>query len=228
MKGVVKAGLALCAGAAITLQAVAQEGVPPAEPAGREGPRIKAGQPRGGMLEGREGRMEGRMGGDGAMIARLLTNPKVAEELGLSQEQIKSLQEKLDALRKEIATLNIDLESSSMEQARLLTAQKVDESAVMSAVEKAGDLRTKIAKLMVQQMLTVKKILTPEQVEKARAMMRERMEKARGQGEGGDKPKFRRFGDRGTGDKEEGGARRPEKSDRGERSAPPPPPQNPM
>jgi Spy/CpxP family protein refolding chaperone len=190
-----------------------------------------------GMGEGMEAGMGGHaagMAGEGAIIARLLKAPKVAEELGLSQEQVKSLQEKLDALRKEVATLRIDLENASLEQARLLTGQTVDEAAVMGAVEKAGEISTKIAKLAAQQLLTVKKVLTPQQIEKAKAMMRERVEKERerftggrgGQGEGGDQPKWRRSGDRGASQGKEDS--RPRSPDRGERTPPPAPPQNPM
>jgi Spy/CpxP family protein refolding chaperone len=130
------------------------------------------------MLEGREAKYGGLgMGpgaGEEALLARLVTSPRAAEKLGISKEQVKTIQEKLTALRKEVATLQVDLEAVSMDQARLLTAtQTVDEAAVMVAIEKAGEIRTKIAKLMVQQLLTVKKVLTPEQIEKARGMRRE-------------------------------------------------------
>ncbi len=187
---------------------------------------MKMRPPRGGMGgmggmsgEGRMGAPGIGMGGEEAALGRLLTNPKVAETLGLSGEQVKSLQEKMDGVRKEIDALRADLEKASMEQARLLTTQTVDEAAVMAAVEKAGEIRTKIAKLMVQQLLTVKKTLTPEQIEKARAMIRERIG-AREQGEGAGPGQWRRPRDRGGRGPEEG--RRPEPP---AGKAPPPPPE---
>jgi Spy/CpxP family protein refolding chaperone len=187
------------------------------------------------MGEGAEAGMGGHaaagIGGEGAMIARLLKAPKVAEELGLTQEQVKNLQEKLDALRKEVATLRIDLENASLEQARLLTGQTVDEAAVMAAVEKAGEISTKIAKLAARQLLTVKKILTPQQIEKAKAMIRERMERDRdrfggARGQGGDQPKWKRSGERGAPDGKEDGKPRP--PDSGERMPPPHAPDRPL
>ena len=189
MKSSAAVGLAMCVAVVVAAQGVAQqvEG-PGAEQVGREGPRMRKGPTRGGAFEGREGRQGGPVmgpgGGEEAMVARVLSNPKVAEKLGLSQEQVKTLTEKLDAVRKEIATLQIDLEGVSMQQAHLLTTtQAVDEVAVMAAVEKTGEIRTKIAKLMIQQLLTVKKTLTPEQIEKARAMIRERFSGPKDQGE---------------------------------------------
>jgi Spy/CpxP family protein refolding chaperone len=164
-------------------------------------------------------------GGEEAMIARILTNPKAAETLGLSEEQVKALREKLDNGRKEMETLRVDLEKASVEQAHLLTAtQAVDEAAVMAAVEKAGEIRTKIAKLAVQQLLIVKKTLTPEQIEKARTVMRERLEKARQQEIGGAR------GDQGDGagsrrrPRDRGGRGHDEGQPGGERGEKPPPP----
>lgn len=226
-------GVMVVVAAVAVTQAFAQEtDRPPMEQVGREGPRMRpAGPQRGGMFEGREGRSGGPRvgsgGGEEALLARILTNPKVAETLGLSQEQIKTLQEKLTAVRKEIATLQVDLDNASMEQARLLTAtQTVDEAAVMTAIEKAGEIRTKIAKLMVQQLLAVKKTLTPAQIEKARDLRREFQEKnrerlsaPRDQGETGEAGKAKRPRDRGARGSDEG--RPPE--GHGENQPPPPP-----
>lgn len=225
MKSCASVGLAMCIAVVVVAQSVAQqaEGLG-AEPVGREGPRMRKGPTRGGAFEGREGRLGGPVmgpgGGEEAMVARVLSNPKVAEKLGLSQEQVKTLTEKLDAVRKEIATLQIDLEGVSIQQAHLLTAtQTVDEAAVMAAVEKTGEIRTKIAKLMIQQLLTVKKTLTPEQIEKARAMIRERFSgpKDKDQGEGVGPGERRRSRDRGSRGQDEG-------QPQGERGHHPPPP----
>lgn len=179
----------------VSMQAVAQEGGAPVPgPDGLAGGRMRMGPGRGGMLEGREGRMggPGMGGGEEAIIGRLLATPMVAEKLGLSEEQVKTIKGKMEGFRTELETLRLDLEQASIEQARLLITQSVDEAAVMAAVEKAGEIRTKIAKVMMRQLLTVKKELTPEQIEKARTLLRERMEKererfgaGRDQGEGG-------------------------------------------
>lgn len=228
MKSSWTVGQVACVAVIFAVQAVAQDGDrPPMAQGGHEGPRMRQG-PRGGMFEGREGRpggpgMPGVGGGEEAMLARILAVPKVAETLGLSADQIKTLQDGLTSNRKEIATLQVDLENASMEQARLLTSnQNVDESAVMATVDKAGEIRTKIAKLMIKQLLIVKKTLTPEQIEKARAMIRERVEKNRDRiGADGEQD-----GDAGPGNgkhKRDRGARWAEKNHQssGEKATPP-------
>ena len=227
MKDSVAVGLAVCFAFAIAAQGFAQEGEHSAGgQAGRDGAKMRAGPPRGGMWEGREGRFGGAGmglgGGEEAMIGRLLANPKVAETLGLGEDQIKTLKDKLEGVRKDMEPLRADLEKASMDQAHLLTAtQTVDEAAIMATVEKAGEIRTKIAKLMIQQLLTVKKTLKPEQIEKARAMIRERMNGAKGQGEGVGPGQWRRPRDRGARGPDEG---QPPKGD-GEKPLPPPPPE---
>ena len=57
-----------------------------------------------------------------------------------------------------------------MEQVRLLSEKTVNEKDVMKAVEKTGALSTEIAKVRVKKLLLVKKVLTPEQVEKVEEM----------------------------------------------------------
>jgi hypothetical protein len=144
--------------------------------------------PMGGLL-GPGG--EGGAGHEG-LIMRALANPRVAEELGISAEQVQALKDGLEKVRGEEQALRSELEAAAKEQARRLTEAKVDEAALMEAVEKAGALRTKLAKLWVRRLLLIKDTLTPEQVEKARSMIKEhagqvrdRLEKPKGRDEDG-------------------------------------------
>ena len=86
-----------------------------------------------------------------------------------------------------------------MDQVNLLTAETVDEEAVMAAVEKSGRIHTELAKLRIKPILELKKILTREQLEKAKGIVQERRmrdrfrrgggEERRGKGPGGDREK---------------------------------------
>lgn len=174
------------------LIAVAQE--PVVGPVGKEGGRMGLRPPRDGMPG---------MGGDVAMeqgmLGRFLMNPKAAEDLGLTPEQVKTLKEQSEPLRTEMESLRKELEQASMEQAKLLTGDSVEEDALMAAVEKTGAARLKMAKLAMRQLLVVKRTLTPEQVAKAREMVRERLSRRPSEGgEGGRKGEFfrRRMKDR--------------------------------
>ena len=59
-----------------------------------------------------------------------------------------------------------------------------DEKAILAAVEKAGRIRTDQAKLKVKELLLIRKTLTPEQIEKIKELIRQRMNKNREEGNG--------------------------------------------
>jgi Spy/CpxP family protein refolding chaperone len=173
-------------------QLVALAQMPQVEPAGREGGHTgmrppHAGGPGMGMRPPHDGGPG--MGGDIAMeqgmLGRFLMHPKAAEELGLTPEQVKTLKEQSEPLRTEMETLRKELEQASMEQAKLLTGNSVEEEALMAAVEKTAAVRLKMAKLAMRQLLLVKRTLTPEQVAKAREMMRERLNRRPSEGADG-------------------------------------------
>jgi len=125
------------------------------------------------------GNQEGE-GQQDAMMMRVLSNPKIAGKVGLSQEQVATLKKAFyDQKMKEI-DLRASMEKAAMEQARLMMEETVDEDAVMKIVEKTGQIHTEMAKQKVQSMLLLKKTLKPEQVDKLREFMAEhRGEKGR-------------------------------------------------
>jgi len=107
-------------------------------------------------------------------IHELLRNPETAERAGVSREQIEQLKTALAGVREEFPKLRAALEKAGMEQAGLMTAERLDEAALMAAVEKAGAIRTEMAKLRVKSLLAVRNTLSPEQINRVRAMSRER------------------------------------------------------
>jgi Spy/CpxP family protein refolding chaperone len=138
----------------------------------------------------REGREEGPMeffARSEAMMARMVVNPGMAEKLGISSNQAATLREKLIEIKKKQIDLRAAIEKQGLEQAQLLSATPIDEQAVMAAVEKAGQMKTQMAKQELEAVLLLRKTLTPEQIAKAREMMREHMKQrwqAEGQGPG--------------------------------------------
>ena len=86
-----------------------------------------------------------------------------------------------------------------MRQFELMKADKIDEAAVMKAIDEVFELRKEMAKAQVKRVIAVKSVLTPEQIEKAREevkkMFEQRGEKGPRQGRmrgrgprGGDRP----------------------------------------
>jgi Spy/CpxP family protein refolding chaperone len=176
---------------------------------GRGGPGEGFRHP-GGPEGGRGGPGQGR-GGPGRFIEKMLDGD-MAEELGLEAEQIKQLKKGMTRLHKQEEGLQQKLQAAAKEQAELLSAKgEIDEAALMKAIEKTGKIRTQMAKLRMQPVLLVKKTLTPEQLQKSRKLMHQRMQKQREEwqkrrGEG-DRP-------RGDGEWEERRKRRKDKAGR--------------
>jgi Spy/CpxP family protein refolding chaperone len=119
--------------------------------------------------------MRGFRGSDpGASMGRLLHVPRVAEEIGLTDEQMQQIRDGEEALREEIQALTEQLQEAAVAQSELLLNDDVDEAALMQQVEETGRVRTEIAKLRMKQVLSLKQILTPEQRDKLRSFMAER------------------------------------------------------
>lgn len=187
--------------------------------------RGAAGGPMGGM--GEEQSRE-------SMLARFVTDEATAKKLGLTEEQVKHLKARSVELRKAAIRLKAEQELAGMAQVELLSADELDEAAIMAAVEKTGHIRTEIAKLQILPIIELKKTLTPQQLDQAKRMLHERMRqrvhaqsgKDQPQGEG---PEWRRppRGEAPAGDRERE-RRRPPRNPEGD-SAPEdgPPPMGP-
>jgi Spy/CpxP family protein refolding chaperone len=127
---------------------------------------------------------------EGAILERILANPKVVGELGLSEEQVNQLKTASQALQQKQTQLRHEMQQAALEQAKIMTAATLDEEALLKAVETTGAVRTEIAKLRIRQLILVKKTLTPEQMAKAKEMRQrfmERMKERRAEGGEGKK-----------------------------------------
>ena len=140
-----------------------REGDPPAEGEGRRDREAAEWRTRD---RGDRAERSPRHGGPppGSLMARMLANPRVSAELGLTDEQVSHMEDALAALREEGERLRRDMEHAAMEQARLMTAEEFDEAALMAAVERTGRVRTEIAKLRIRPLIILREILTPEQI----------------------------------------------------------------
>jgi Spy/CpxP family protein refolding chaperone len=136
-------------------------------PAGPEGPGMGTGRQRGhrGMMA--------RGGMQQALIKRILDNPEIAEQVGLTEEQISTLKQAMFEIEKKLIDLHAEQAKAGMEQGQLLDQDQIDKKAVMKAVEKTGEISTEIAKLQMEQLLLVKETLTTEQIDKIKEMIHE-------------------------------------------------------
>lgn len=158
--------------------AMAQTPPPPSLPP-PPGDGTDAGRGNPEMLRERARRM-GMTGDSEGMILRLLTSDsRVAQDLGLTDTQTKELKEIASSGEQDVRDTAQKLEAAGMRQAELMKAETLDEAALMKAVEETGELRTRMAKLRVKQMIAAHKTLTPEQRTKLRDLLKQRMEQLR-------------------------------------------------
>jgi len=104
------------------------------------------------------------------LMGRLLGNAEVAAHLGLSETQMETLKVSAREIRQLRDELRADMEKESLEQARMLTGETIDEDALMRTVERLGDVRTEMAKLRIRQLLVIRNTLNKEQAQKLYSM----------------------------------------------------------
>ena len=124
------------------------------------------------------GMMPGGMGGMNMMVDPLLravTNPRIAESLGLTDEQ----KTKIKAVafdKKDNREAQKKVREAAMKQLELMKAEQIDEAAVMAAIDEVFELRKQMAKDQAKRVIAVKSILTPEQIAKAHEDMNKMFE----------------------------------------------------
>ena len=135
-----------------------------------DGPERGAHRPGGpGPHGGMGGMRNHEMGMDPIVFA--VSRPKIVEKLGLSDDQKEKLKAVTDRAKEGRESMK-KVREATMKQFDLMKAEKVDEAAVMKAIDEVFELRKQMAKDQVRRVIEIKLILTPEQIAKAREEMR--------------------------------------------------------
>ena len=135
-----------------------------------DGPERGAHRPGGpGPHGGMGGMRNHEMGMDPIVFA--VSRPKIVEKLGLSDDQKEKLKAVTDRAKEGRESMK-KVREATMKQFDLMKAEKVDEAAVMKAIDEVFELRKQMAKEQVRRVIEIKSILTPEQIAKAREEMR--------------------------------------------------------
>jgi Spy/CpxP family protein refolding chaperone len=100
-------------------------------------------------------------------------NPKVVQELGLNPQQVKKLEDLQYAQQKEMIDLRRDMQLKMLDLRKEMQKDDPNPQVLDRLIDESGQLRTKIQKARLHHLLDVKKVLTPEQWQKARTMLRE-------------------------------------------------------
>jgi len=140
---------------------------------GRGGPGQGIGQGMGpcGMGMGRGMRM-GRMGGPGPMA--IWKDKELLKKAGISEEQANKIRDFHFQNQRDRVKLGSDMKLKQLEMGELMDADKPDEGKIMAKAKEISALREKMFLQGVEQQLTMKKLITPEQEQKLREVMQEK------------------------------------------------------
>lgn len=150
---------------------------------GQDGQNGRWGQGNGNW--GRGGEMEMR-GHDhmrpGFMLARLVNNPDIREQLGITPEQAAKIRQQFTAFRISEVRSRADLQVKRIELRDLMAADTPDRAAIDAKLEEISSTRLNSSKARVDYILSMKDALTPEQRQKLKDMF---MSRFREHGRGG-------------------------------------------
>jgi Spy/CpxP family protein refolding chaperone len=185
-------------------QGMARGGVDPGGPMRNMGPgdkrggwgRMDDGFGGGGRMGSMDHRGMGRMGmrrfgrgGRGFGLERLLNDPALRQQVGITDEQAAKIRTETSTFRKTEIRDRADLQVKRIDLRDLLAAQNPDRAAIDSKLQEISASQLALEKSAVDFRLNMRDAITPEQRQKIRQLMSERR---RGGGAG-------HFGPRGAG-----------------------------
>jgi Spy/CpxP family protein refolding chaperone len=122
-------------------------------------------------------------GGEGPRefgLSRLLNNPEIRQQIGVSAEQAAKIRQQESDFRKTEIRNRADLEIKRMDLRDLLAADKPDRSAIDSKLQEISAAQLTAEKAAVGHRLDMREALTPAQRQKLEQWMRQRREPERG------------------------------------------------
>jgi Spy/CpxP family protein refolding chaperone len=123
--------------------------------------------------------------GIAAYAAGPFGNPKVIQALNLTPEQQQKLQDMSYQNRKQALDIRHDMALKRLDMEREFDKDNPDAAVLDRLIDEQSALRAKAGKARVQNMLAMKKILTPEQWTKARVLFKEHRAERMGRRGGG-------------------------------------------
>jgi hypothetical protein len=226
MKQIMVATATVALGVLLAGAGYAQE-IPPNGPFGGARGAGDAGrrEMRGRLAAERGGINRGGAGMQSEMLFRMLQDPQVVKEIGLSAEKTAALKEAFRKVQEKQIDLQAELDKLNLQQtgqvAELLADRGKKADGAIELVEKMGKINTDLSKLTIERILAIRENLTDDQIKKAREVGEARMERMReafrnrqaGEGGGGREGREGGRGDRER-DRPREGRDRPDRPDR--------------
>jgi Spy/CpxP family protein refolding chaperone len=139
----------------------------------------------------------GRRGGRHSGFARLLNDPSIRQQVGITDEQAATIRKQEADFRKTAIRDRADLEVQRIDLKGLLAADKPDRAAINSKLQEISTAQLSLQKSTIDYRLTMRDAITPAQREKLQQLMRDRWQRD-GRGRPGPQGEGRR-GSRGQG-----------------------------
>lgn len=114
------------------------------------------------------------MGGKGGMMGMFMKPCKVmmiGRKLGLSDDQIKKMRDRLTDMKKQKVKIKCDLKLRKIDMMGMLMQEQVNMQEVEAKVREIMNLKADMKLAWIQAMQDAKGMLTPDQREKAKEMM---------------------------------------------------------
>ena len=111
----------------------------------------------------------------GMQHGRWWDNPRLAERIGLTDDQKKKMDDIFLQSRLQLIDLKAAVEKQEAIMQPLISADQPDESKILSQIDAIAQSRADLEKSRARMLFGIRKVLTPEQWKKVQAMVHERM-----------------------------------------------------
>jgi len=181
-----KTALAALALALSCTPLLAQDGPPDPRPAqqgawdgaGSRRGRVDSDNDRGGWGHRHDGfGRDGRRGHRHSGFARLLNDPAIRQQVGITDEQAATIRKQELDFRKTEIRGRADVEVKRLEMKDLLAADKPDRAAINAKLQEISAAQLSLQKTAIDYRLTMRDAITPAQRDKLRQLMRDRWQR---------------------------------------------------
>jgi len=113
-------------------------------------------------------------------MPRWWNNPQLVEKLGVTQDQIKKIDDIFQQHRLHLIDLNANLQKAEAVMEPLMAADQPDEAKIVAQIDRVAQARAELEKANARMLLAIRQVLTPEQWKKL-----EQEQPRQGRGPGG-------------------------------------------
>lgn len=107
-------------------------------------------------------------------------NPNVAQQIGLTDDQKKKMDDIFQQHKLQLIDLKAAVEKQEAIMEPLVQADQPDEAKILSQIDAIAQARAELEKANARMLLGIRTVLTPDQWKKVRAVVHERMQQREG------------------------------------------------